>query len=237
MARSPENRVPMGKIVCGWVNRTNSVVTPDISLCPLALSPRWVRLGFGSHLGAGGNESELPMTKGLAAVAIAALSLFGASVAHAGTYPPPPDDLVILLPVDESGEAFYIAPGEAFPITLCCFEPGTYVEFSIEAGTTGLGAQALVSSGPLLVAADGSVEWTVPGLPAGNYSLLVTVDGVTFSVPLPVGQIIPQAGSDPMSMLQPAAVLVAAGVVAMLVSYRRRPRPVIDIDDSVPASA
>lgn len=177
------------------------------------------------------------MTKGLVAVAIAAMSLFGASVAHAGTYPPPPDDLVILLPVDESGQAYYIAPGEEFPITLCCFEPGTYVEFNIEAGTSALGAQALVSSGPLLVAADGSVTWTVPGLPAGNYTLLVTVDGVTFSVPLPVGQIIPVTGSDAGSMLRPAAVLVAAGVLAMLVSYRRRPRPVIDIDDAVPSNA
>jgi hypothetical protein len=77
----------------------------------------------------------------------------------------------------------------------------------------------------------------VPGLPAGVYSLLVTVDGVTFSVPLPVGQIIPQAGSDATSMLRPAAILVAAGVLAMVVSYRRRPRPVIDIDDAAPVSA
>lgn len=178
------------------------------------------------------------MTKGLAAVAIAALSFFGASVAHAGTYPPPPDDLVIVLPVDESGEAFYIEPGQEFPITLCCFTPGTYVEFNIEAGTTSqLSAQSLVSSGPLLVAADGSVTWMVPGLPAGVYSLLVTVDGVTFSVPLPVGQIIPQAGSDATSMLRPAAILVAAGLLAMVVSYRRRPRPVIDIDDAAPVSA
>lgn len=183
-------------------------------------------------------ERGFEMTKGLAALAIAALSLFVPSVAHAGTYPPPPDDLVIVLPVDDSGNAYYIAPGEEFPITLCCFTPGTYVEFNIESGSTSqLSAQALVSSGPLLVAEDGTVTWMVPGLPAGTYTLLVTVDGVTFSIPLPVGQIIPKTGSDATSMLRPAIVLVAAGVVAMMVSYRRRPRPVIDIDDAVPSNA
>ena len=53
---------------------------------------------------------------------VGALSLLGASTAFAGTYPPPPDDVVIEWPTNADGAGF-IEPGQSFTFTICCFTP------------------------------------------------------------------------------------------------------------------
>ena len=158
----------------------------------------------------------------LALGALAALgALSAAAPASAGTYPPPPDDVVIEWPTNPDGESF-IEPGEAFTVVLCCFTPGSEVYITIDDGTGAISSQALVTLGPFIVAEDGTVAVDFPPLPAGTFDMVLTVDGVSFRLPLIVGAVIPAAGSDSLSLLRPAIALVLTGAVIVLVAQRRR---------------
>ena len=152
---------------------------------------------------------------------VGALSLLGASTAFAGTYPPPPDNVVIEWPTNDSG-AGYIEPGQSFTFTICCFTPGSEVYITIEVPDSLLSAQGLITLGPFIVAADGTVAVDVPPLPAGTFQMSLTVDGVTYTIPLMVGVVMPTTGADTFSLLRPAATLLVAGAVIVLVSQRRR---------------
>ncbi|MFM7253426.1 MAG: hypothetical protein ACKO27_10230 [Ilumatobacteraceae bacterium] len=149
-----------------------------------------------------------------AAAAAGALSM--AAPAAAGTYPPPPDDVVIEWPTNDNGEGF-IEPGQPFTAILCCFTPGSEVYITIDTGT-----EALITLGPFIVAADGTVAVDFPPLPAGTFDMVLTIDGVSYRLPLIVGAVIPAAGSDSLSLLRPAIALVLTGAVIVLVAQRRR---------------
>ena len=90
---------------------------------------------------------------------------------------------------------------------------------------SSLSAQSLVTLGPFIVAADGTVAVDVPPLPAGTFQMALTVGGVTYTLPLIVGAVIPTTGADTFSLVRPAATLVIAGAVIVVVAQRRR-RPV-----------
>ena len=82
---------------------------------------------------------------------VGALSLLGASTAFAGTYPPPPDDVVIEWPTNADGAGF-IEPGQSFTFTICCFTPGAEVYITIDVPDSQLSAQAHIS-----IARDGTL--------------------------------------------------------------------------------
>ncbi|MFZ9629888.1 MAG: hypothetical protein ACO3C1_11120 [Ilumatobacteraceae bacterium] len=154
--------------------------------------------------------------------AVGALALLaGSTAAFAGTYPPPPDNVVIEWPTNSNGDSF-ITPGESFTITLCCFEPGAEVYITVDLGSASLAAQSLVTLGPFIVAADGTVAVDIPPLPAGTFQMALTIDGVTYTIPLIVGAVIPDTGADTFSLIRPAATLVIAGIVIVVVAQRRR---------------
>ncbi|MFM7046204.1 MAG: hypothetical protein ACKOYG_11780 [Ilumatobacteraceae bacterium] len=156
----------------------------------------------------------------LAAVAaVGALSM--AAPAAAGTYPPPPDDVVIEWPTNDDGAGF-IEPGQSFTAIICCFAPGSEVYITIDTGTAAISSQALITLGPFIVAADGTVAVDFPPLPAGTFDMVLTIDGVSYRLPLIVGAVIPAAGSDSLSLLRPAIALVLTGAVIVLVAQRRR---------------
>lgn len=152
---------------------------------------------------------------------VGALALMtGGATVFAGTYPPPPDNVVIEYPTDSSGNSF-IEPGQEFTLTLCCFTPGAEVYITIDDGT-GVAAAALITLGPFIVAADGTVAVDIPPLPAGTFQMVLTTDGVSYTIPLIVGAIIPTTGADTFSLVRPAVALVLAGAVIVVVAQRRR---------------
>lgn len=156
-----------------------------------------------------------------AAGAVGALSM--AAPASAGTYPPLPDDVTISYPVNGNGESF-VEPNQPFSIRICCFidKAGSLVYIYIDAAPSAISTQALLELGPFTVAADGSVTIEFPALPAGTYQVTMTIDGVSYRIPLIVGAVIPAAGSDSLSLLRPAIALVLTGAVIVLVAQRRR---------------
>lgn len=138
-----------------------------------------------------------------------------------GTYAPPPDGVTVEWPTNDAGQS-YIEPGQTSTITMCCFTPGSEFTATIDTGTAAMSAQAVVTVGPYTVAADGSVAVELPALPAGNYQMVVKVDGKTFAVPLLVGVVIPAAGSNSLPMLGIALGLVVVGAGAVGASVRKR---------------
>ena len=116
--------------------------------------------------------------------------------------------------VKEAKMRSFVTPGESFTLTLCCFTTGEEVYITIELPDgVSLSAQSLVTLGPFIVAADGTVAVDVPPLPAGTFQMSLTVDGVTYTIPLMVGVVMPTTGADTFSLLRPAATLLVAGAV------------------------
>lgn len=139
----------------------------------------------------------------------------------AGGYQPPPPGTDIQWPTNDSGQSF-IEPGQETTAVFCCFTPGSEFYATIDTGTAAISTQAIMRIGPFIVAPDGSVEVTIPALPAGNFQMVVQVDGQTFAIPLLIGVVIPEAGSDIMPIIGIASGLVVIGLSAVGATVRRR---------------
>ena len=139
----------------------------------------------------------------------------------AGGYQPPPPGTDIQWPTNDSGQSF-IEPGTETTAVFCCYTPGSEFYATIDTGTAAISAQEVIRIGPFIVGADGSVEVTIPPLPAGSFQMIVQVDGQTFAVPLLIGIVIPEAGSDIVPILGIAAGLVVIGLGAVGATIRRR---------------
>jgi hypothetical protein len=158
----------------------------------------------------------------LAVAAFGAVAMVAPSApVSAGTYPPLPPDVVIDYPTDTAGNNF-IEPGSPFTLTFGGFPPGSEVYITIDTGTAAISSQALITLGPFIVAADGTVTIEFPALPAGTFEMVLTVDGVSYTIPLIIGAVIPEAGGDAFSLVRPAIALLLTGAVIVLVAQRRR---------------
>lgn len=200
----------------GYIMRTSNAVRRSTALLVLLLA---ATATFGA---------VSPATAGAAPACNSAdftfdgeFNLEGYLACLAGGYQPPPPGTDIQWPTNDSGQSF-IEPGQETTAVFCCFTPGSEFYATIDTGTAAISSQELIRIGPFIVGPDGAVEVTIPALPAGNFQMVVQVDGQTFAIPLLIGVVIPEAGSNIMPILGIAAGLVAIGLGAVGTTIRRR---------------